>query len=96
MTDAGAQDVRTLISLLREIMKEDTKILAAVTCDEAELEMGGTDLPTVRMLAHELIDVARKALDALGGAEYHCDGMGERTPSNEPTERKKENGKIHR
>ena len=96
MTDAGAQDVRTLISLLREIMKEDTKILAAITCDEAELEMGGTDLPTVRMLARELIDVARKALDALGGAEYHFDGMGEPTPSNEQTERKEENGKIHR
>lgn len=62
MTDAGAQDVRTLISLLREIMKEDTKILAAVTCDEAELEMGRTDLPTVRLLAHELIGVAQKAL----------------------------------
>ena len=68
MTAAGAQDVRTLISLLREVMKEDAKILAAVTCDEAELETGGTDLPTVRMLAHELIDVAQKALDALDGA----------------------------
>ena len=49
-------------------MKEAAKILAAVTCDEAELEMGSTDLPTARMLAHELIDVARKALDALDGA----------------------------
>ena len=68
MTDAGAQDVRTLISLLREIVKEDAKILAAITCDEAELEEGRTDLPTVRMLAHELIDVAQKALDALDGA----------------------------
>ena len=62
-----ARDVRTLISLLREIMKEDAKILAAITCDEAELMEGGTGLPTVRALAHELIDVARKALDALGG-----------------------------
>lgn len=68
MTGAGAQDVRTLISLLREVMKEDAKILAAITCDEAELEEGRTDLPTVRMLARELIDVARKALDALDGA----------------------------
>ena len=68
MTDAGAQDVRTLISLLREIMKEDAKILAAITCDEAELMEGGTGLPTVRMLARELIDVARKALGALDGA----------------------------
>lgn len=76
-TDAGAQDVRTLISLLREVMKEDTRILAAITCDEAELEMGGTDLPTVRMLAHELIDVARKALDALDGEESGEKGKSE-------------------
>lgn len=68
MTDAGAQDVRTLISLLREIMKEDAKILAALTRDEAELEMGGADLPTVRTLARELIGIAQKALDALDGA----------------------------
>lgn len=68
MTGAGAQDVRTLISLLREIMKEDAKILAAITCDEAELEMGRTDLSTVRTLARELIGIAQKALDALDGA----------------------------
>lgn len=77
MTGAGAQDVRTLISLLREIMKEDAKILAAITCDEAELEMGGTDLPTVRMLARELIGIAQKALDALDGAEDGEKGKGE-------------------
>lgn len=45
--------------------------------DEAELEIGGADLPTVRMLAHELIDVARKALDALDGAEDGEKGKGE-------------------
>ena len=66
MTDAGTQDVLTLIRLLRELMKEDTKTLAAITCDEAELIEGGTSLPTVRLLAHELIGVAEKALDALG------------------------------
>ena len=59
------QDVLTLIRLLRELMKEDTKTLAAITCDEAELIKGGTDLPTVRLLAHELIGIAQKALDAL-------------------------------
>ena len=59
-------------------------------------DAGAQDVRTVRMLANELIDVARKALGALDGAEYHFDGTGERTPSNEQTERKKENGKIHR
>ena len=49
-------------------MKEGAKILAAIACDEAELEMGRTDLPTVRMLARELIGIAQKALDALDGA----------------------------
>ena len=66
MPAAKTQDVLTLIRLLRELMKEDTKTLAAITCDEAELIEGGTGLPTVRLLAHELIGVAQKALDALG------------------------------
>lgn len=65
MTDTKTQDVLTLIRLLRELMKEDTKTLTAITCDEAELREGGTSLPTVRLLAHELIGVAQKALDAL-------------------------------
>lgn len=69
MTDTKTQDVLTLIRLLRELMKEDTKTLAAITCDEAELIEGGTGLPTVRLLAHELIGVAQKALDALGAEE---------------------------
>ena len=60
-----ARDVLTLIGLLRELMKEDTKILAAIVSEEAELAMGSTDLPTVRQLAHELIDIAEKALAAL-------------------------------
>lgn len=62
-----ARDVLTLIGLLRELTKEDSKILAAITCDEAELTEGGTGLPTVRALAHELIDLAERALEALGG-----------------------------
>ena len=62
-----ARDVLTLIGLLRELMKEDAKILAASTCGEAELTEGGTGLPTVRALAHELIDLAERALEALGG-----------------------------
>lgn len=64
---ASSGDVLTLIRLLREIMKEDAKTLAAITCDEAELMEGGTGLPTVRALAHELIDLAERALEALGG-----------------------------
>ena len=71
MTNAETQDVLTLIRLLRELMKEDTKTLAFITCDEAELTEGGTNLPTVRLLAHELINVARKALDALDGVDTH-------------------------
>ena len=65
-TVSNGKDVLALIRLLRELMKEDTKTLAAITCDEAELIEGGTGLPTVRLLAHELIGVAQKALDALG------------------------------
>lgn len=66
MTNAQTQDVLTLIRLLRELMKEDTKTLAFITCDEAELTEGGTNLPTVRLLAHELFGIAQKALGALG------------------------------
>ena len=40
---------------------------AAIVNEEAELAMGNTDLPMVRQLAHELIDIAEKALEALGG-----------------------------
>ena len=65
LTPAELRDVRTLISILREVVGEDAKILAAITCDEAELMEGGTGLPTVRQLAHELIDIAEKALAAL-------------------------------
>ena len=73
MTDAGKQDVLTLIRLLRELMKEDTKTLAFITCDEAELTEGGTNLPTVRLLAHELISVAQKALGALDASDKGTD-----------------------
>ena len=40
-------------------------MIAAIVSEEAELEMGRTDLPMVRQLAHELIDIAEKALAAL-------------------------------
>ena len=66
MTTAELRDVRTLISILREVVGEDdVMMIAAIVTEEAELAMGNTDLPMVRQLAHELIDIAEKALTAL-------------------------------
>ena len=66
MTPAEIRDVRTLISILREVVGEgDVMMIAAIVSEEAELAMGNTDLPMVRQLAHELIDIAEKALAAL-------------------------------
>ena len=66
MTPAEICDVRTLISILREVVGEDdVMMIAAIVTEEAELAMGNTDLPMVRQLAHELIDIAGKALAAL-------------------------------
>ena len=66
MTPAEIRDVRTLISILREVVGEgDVMMIAAIVSEEAELAMGRTHLPTVRQLAHELIDIAEKALAAL-------------------------------
>ena len=66
LTPAEIRDVRTLISILREVVGEgDVMMIAAIVSEEAELAMGRTDLPTVRQLAHELIDIAEKALAAL-------------------------------
>ena len=66
LTPAEICDVRTLISILREVVGEDdVMMIAAIVSEEAELAMGSTDLPTVRQLAHELIDIAGKALAAL-------------------------------
>lgn len=66
MTPAEIRDVRTLISILREVVGEnDVMMIAAIVSEEAELAMGSTDLPMVRQLAHELIDIAEKALAAL-------------------------------
>lgn len=66
LTPAEIRDVRTLISILREVVGEDdVMMIAAIVTEEAELAMGSTDLPMVRQLAHELIDIAGKALAAL-------------------------------
>ena len=70
MTPAEIRDVRTLISILREVVGEgDVMMIAAIVSEEAELAMGSTDLPMVRQLAHELIDIAEKALAALERGE---------------------------
>lgn len=70
MTPAEIRDVRTLISILREVVGEgDVMMIAAIVSEEAELAMGNTDLPMVRQLAHELIDIAEKALAALERGE---------------------------
>lgn len=66
LTSAEIRDVRTLISILREVVGEnDVMMIAAIVSEEAELAMGSTDLPMVRQLAHELIDIVEKALAAL-------------------------------
>lgn len=66
LTKDEIRDVRTLISILREVVGEgDVMMIAAIVSEEAELAMGNTDLPMVRQLAHELIDIAEKALAAL-------------------------------
>lgn len=70
LTPAEIRDVRTLISILREVVGEgDVMMIAAIVSEEAELAMGNTDLPMVRQLAHELIDIAEKALAALERGE---------------------------
>lgn len=70
LTPAEIRDVRTLVSILREVVGEDdVMMIAAIVTEEAELAMGNTDLPTVRQLAHELIDIAEKALAALERGE---------------------------
>lgn len=70
LTPAEIRDVRTLISILREVVGEgDVMMIAAIVSEEAELAMGSTDLPMVRQLAHELIDIAEKALAALERGE---------------------------
>lgn len=70
LTPAEIRDVRTLVSILREVVGEgDVMMIAAIVSEEAELAMGSTDLPMVRQLAHELIDIAEKALAALEKGE---------------------------
>ena len=60
--------MQTLIRLLQKAVGEsDIPVLAALINEEADLRAGKTDLPTTHRLAHELIDLAERALEALEG-----------------------------
>ena len=68
LSPSATRDVQTLIRLLQKAGGEgDVQMLAALINEEADLRAGKTDLPTVRQLAHELIDLAERALEALEG-----------------------------
>ena len=68
LSPSATRDVQTLIRLLQKAVGEgDVQMLAALINEEADLRAGKTDLPTVRQLAHELIDLAERALEALEG-----------------------------
>ena len=65
---SATRDVQTLIRLLQKAVGEgDVQMLAALINEEADLRAEKTDLPTTRRLAHELIDLAERALGALEG-----------------------------
>ena len=65
---SATRDVQTLIRLLQKAVgEEDVQMLAALINEEADLRAGKTDLPTTRRLAHELTDLAERALEALEG-----------------------------
>ena len=65
---SATRDVQTLIRLLQKAVGEsDILVLAALINEEADIRAGKTDLPTTRRLAHELIDLAERALEALEG-----------------------------
>ena len=68
LSPSATRDVQTLIRLLQKAVGEgDVQMLAALINEEADLRAGKTDLPTTRRLAHELIDLAERALEALEG-----------------------------
>ena len=68
LSPSATRDVQTLIRLLQKAVGEsDILVLAALINEEADIRAGKTDLPTTRRLAHELIDLAERALGALEG-----------------------------
>lgn len=57
------RDVQTLVSILREVVGvRDLGMTVALVNKEAEFLEGKTDLPVIKQLAHELIDIAEKGL----------------------------------
>ena len=68
LSPSATRDVQTLIRLLQKAVGEgDVQMLAALINEEADLRAGKTDPPTTRRLAHELIDLAERALEELEG-----------------------------
>lgn len=66
LLQSSTRDVQTLIRLFQKAVGEsDIQILAALINEEADIRAGKTDLPMTCKLAHELIDLAEKALAVL-------------------------------
>lgn len=62
--------VRVLISILRKIVGEsDIDLFAKIVNEEAKFKEGDIDLPVIRSLAYELINIAKEALIVLEGGK---------------------------
>ena len=62
--------VRVLISILRKIVGEsDIDLFAKIVNEDAKFKEGDIDLPVVRSLAYELINIAKEALIVLEGGK---------------------------
>ena len=62
--------VRVLISMLRKIVGEsDIDLFAKIINEEAKFKEGDIDLPVIRSLAYELINIAKEALIVLEGGK---------------------------
>lgn len=62
--------VRVLISILRKIVGEsDIDLFAKIVNEEAKFKEGDVDLPVIRSLAYELINIAKEALIVLEGGK---------------------------
>ena len=62
--------VRVLISILRKIVGEsDIDLFIKIINEEAKFKEGNIDLPVVRSLAYELINIIEEALTVLEGGK---------------------------
>lgn len=83
LSQDARRDVQTLFNLLRDVVGEDDiQMFVALINEESSFGEGGTDLPVVKQLAHELIEIAEKGLAALG-EEAPSGTRGERISSAE-------------